>query len=76
MRFCFCYKTTDGKSWGDFIDAPDWQSGLDAALECQGYQCGALVSVIDEETGAIEFDADLPPCPPYLRDHPAARMEP
>lgn len=73
-RFSFTYRTTDGRAWCATLDAPDWQRGLDAVQALQGYQCGALCMVIDEDSGSTEFEADPPDCPLHLRDHPAGRM--
>lgn len=74
MRFSFTYQTTDGRAWCDFVEAPDWQSALDAVQDFQGYQCGAVCAVIDEESGEHEYAASPPDCPPHLIDHPAGRM--
>lgn len=74
MLFSFCYKTSDGKTWCDYIHAPDWQTALDNVLEFQGFQCGAVTDIIEEDTGRRVAMEEPPDCPAYLRAHPAARM--
>lgn len=73
-RFSFVYRTTDGRSWCDFVESPDWQSALDAVQDLQGHQCGAVCAVIDVDSGEQTHAADPPDCPPHLVTHPAGRM--
>lgn len=74
MRFSFLYRTTDGKTWGDFIDASGWRTALDAVQELQGHQCGAVCEIVDHDSGISEFSSKPPDCPKHLRDHPAGRI--
>lgn len=73
-QFGFCYATTDGRVWGSHIEAPDWETALNAVADLQGWQCGARCAVIDADSDTVEYEADPPLCPPHLRDHPAGRM--
>jgi hypothetical protein len=75
MLFSFCYKTTDGRTWCDFIESKDWHTALDCVSDFQGFQCGAVAEVIEAtKTGESIFRSEPPDCPVYLRNHPAARM--
>jgi hypothetical protein len=75
MIFGFHYATTDGAVYGSHLEAPDWETALNAVQDLQGWQCGAIGCIISAD-GEITHDyGDPAPCPPHLRNHPAARME-
>lgn len=81
MKFSFRYEVlhADGPhAYGDIIDAPDWETAANRAVEMNGQIEGAVCAEIPAHadgsiTGPMIDYGDPPLCPPHLLNHPGIR---